>query len=226
MKKIGFLLLVIFAWQNSALAQQSVAIGGTVGYYQPSLDVIDEFLTEAQANGATISRTSGNVIFGGTFDFSITPRVRLRLDVSKWQDTARWESQEMGTPTQSEIAVDVLPVIAGFQFYLREVERVLQYYLGASVGVVHTSIDIRNNSQTPGAPGTTNSLSSSGNEFAFRPFAGVDLRIAQSVKIFSEANYYVGKFTPQDIDFLRSRRGRESLSLNGFSFLGGLKFLF
>lgn len=225
MKSLFALLVACCVTTEVAMAQITASLGGLVGYYDPDLGNIHQLLEDVKAQGGTVqSRPEGDITFGLTFDFSMTERVNMRLDAALWSGSASWRDAG-GTGARSTLEIDAMPVMVGFLLWMNDRTLAQRIYLGASVGIIRTSLKIRSD-QAQSSIFNASFLESTGSAFAFRPLAGIDYRLVSALRIFLELSYLYGSFTPQEIDLIKTQIGKEAVTLDGFDLMAGLKFTF
>ncbi len=205
-------------------AQVSVSIGGNLGTYSPKLDVVDDILSEAEAQGAQSARSGTNRTFGASFDFSMTEKLHLRLSYSFWKRRYSWSSMENGETKNSVMNLTIEPILIGFLFYMSPPENKSRFYFGTDVGVFRTTLKIDNEFISPDA--TDYFAGSQGNTYALHPFFGFEYRLMKPVKVYSELSYFMGEYEPQEVDLIKTRIGRERLNLDGMHWQGGVKLVF
>ncbi len=223
MRLLVFLMLQV-ALASQALSQISVSLGGNLGAYSPRLDVVDDILREAEAQGAQSERSGSNRTFGLSFDFSMTERLHLRLFYTYWKRQYSWDSIENGEEKSSVMSITVEPILIGFQYYLSPPERKLRTYMGTDFGVFRTTLKIDNEFISPDA--TDYFSGSQGNSYALHPYLGFEYRVIKLLKIYTEFSYFMGEYEPQEVDLIKTRIGRERLNLDGFHWQGGVKLVF
>ncbi len=217
-----FLLLFLLI-MGRAEAQMAVNLGGMAGYYNPQLGAIHDLLSEARADGAyDIQQPGANFSYGFSFEFMMTPRVYLRFDAARWQSRASWTIDQQGQPNRSDLNLTLWPVFIGFQIFMTDPEARFRYYIGAGGGIIRTTLKIESD-QAQSPLFSQSFLESSGSAFASRPHVGFDYALAGPLKLFVDAAYLLGSFTPQEIDLLKSRIGKEKITMDGFELIAGLK---
>ena len=223
MRRSIWLFLLFLLVTSPLYAQLTVNLGGLIGYYNPALNSIHDLLEEARTDGAyDIQQPGAKLSYGFSFEFMMTPRVFLRFDASRWQTLASWTINQNGQPNRSDLSLTLWPVFIGFQLFLNDPEAKFRYYLGAGGGIIRTSLQIESD-QAQSPLFSQSFLESSGSAFASRLHAGFDYALSGPVKLFADVAYLFGSFIPQEIDLLKSRIGKEKITMDGLDIIAGLK---
>ncbi|RMD98922.1 MAG: hypothetical protein D6814_06555, partial [Calditrichaeota bacterium] len=215
MRRYLFLLaLCLLLGAGTAFAQGGVSIGGSFGYYNASLDKINEGFQGARENGATVTETNGGLIFRGILAYRVSPNFSWRLNVSFWSDQAKGENNDLSGNVKIIHKVRLTPLLLGAQFYFGDAESFLRPYVGGSAGLVVIKNIITVDLQPVDQAVSFQKSSATGSDFMGMPFVGVQVRASEFFSFFGEAGFKFSSYPVINTDQSTGISTRERVSLN------------